>query len=871
MSFRSKNPILIALIALLLCAGAGAATLTVTNLNDTGTGSLRGQIGAASAGDTINFQSGLAGSIALSSQLVINKNLTIGGPASASTITVSGGSASRVFSINPGVTATIQRLTIANGDVSPSGNGGGVLNNGVLTLDSVIMTGNRALNGGAIFGNGGSLSVIDSSITGSSAASTGGGIYASSGAMSILRTTVAGSTSSSSGGGLYVNNAAVTVLQSTFSGNSTTSTGGGLALNGAGTLTIANSTLSGNSSSGQGAGAFSSNGTFRLTNVTITANQATGLGGGLATNSTVHAINTIISGNTGASAPSNDLSGTLSTNTSSFIGGNALLGALANNGFSTRTHALLTGSPAIGAGNTAACSAAPVSGIDQRGLPRPSNCSIGAYEPQAAAPTPTTTSLASSQNPSAAGASVTFTATVSGAAPTGTVEFREGAAVLGSSSLNGSGQASFATAALSVGDHSIVAAYLGDSNNAASTSAALVQSVGKIAQTITFNALPSRNLGDPPFTVAATASSGLPVSFASQTTSVCTVAGSTVTLVASGACTIRATQAGDASYAPAPPVDRSFSVVGPGQTAQTITFSALPSRTFGEPEFNISATASSGLPVLFTPQTPQVCTVSSVNTVIILAAGTCTIRAEQSGNVTFAPAPSVDQSFTVDRASQTITFPALADQTYGQAALVLTARSDQSGLDVDYTSDSPTVCSVTGSRVTSLAGGTCTIRAKQEGNANFLAAPEVTRSFNVIVPPGVVTFTYTPQRPVVGQEITFQLGVGGSSPSGTVELLLGNQSLGSAAVNAGQATFSTRDLPAGNHLIKVRYSGDGVNPASESPGFGLAVSPTNVSSSGGGGGCAVNPRAAPEASLLLLLLGAAAYHRQRQRRAGGRK
>ncbi len=869
MSSRS-NSILLALLLALLCASAGAATLTVTNLSDAGTGSLRAQIGAAAAGDTINFQSGLAGTITLTSQLLINKNLTISGPASAATITISGNSATRVFSVSPGVTVAIQRVTIANGNALGGGNGGAVLNSGNLTLSNIVMTGNQGLRGGAIFGNGGSLSIVDCTISGSTAGAEGGGVYASSGALSIVRTTLSGNSASSSAGGMYVNTAAVTVLQSTFSGNSTTSTGGALALNGAGTLSVANSTVSGNSSNGQGGGVFSSSGTFTLVNVTITANQALGLGGGLATNSTVHATNTIISGNTGASPATNDISGSLTTNTSNFIGGNALLGALADNGFTTRTHALLTGSPAIGAGNAAACSAAPVSGIDQRGRPRPSNCSIGAFEPQAAAPTPTTTSLTSSPNPSNAGQSVTFTATVTGASPTGTVEFREGGSLLGSGSLNGSGQATFATSALAVGDHSIVAAYLGDANNAASTSTAVVQSVGKLAQTITFNALPSRNLGDPPFNISATASSGLPVSFASLTTSVCTVAGSTVTLVAAGACTIRATQAGDTTYAPAPAVDRSFSVIGPGQTAQTITFSALAARTFGDPPFTITATASSGLPVIFTPQTPQVCNVS-VNSVIILAAGTCTIRAEQSGNVTFAPAPSVDQSFTVNKAAQTITFPAIPDQTFGQAAFVLTARSDESGLDVDYVSDTPTVCSVTGSRVTSLAGGTCTIRAKQEGDTNFLAAADVTRSFAVIVPPGVVTLTYTPQHPVVGQEITFQLGVGGGNPSGTLELLLGNQPLGTTAVTAGRATYSTRDLPVGNHLIKVKYSGDGVNPASESTGFGLTVSPTSVSVTAGGGGCAVDPHATPEASLPLLLFGAAAYRWRPRRRAAVRE
>src|SRR5262249_55882535 len=73
------------------------STLTVTNLLDSGAGSLRDQIGAAASGDTINFASGLSGTITLSSgELAIARNLTISGPG-AGTITVSGNNAQRVF------------------------------------------------------------------------------------------------------------------------------------------------------------------------------------------------------------------------------------------------------------------------------------------------------------------------------------------------------------------------------------------------------------------------------------------------------------------------------------------------------------------------------------------------------------------------------------------------------------------------------------------------------------------------------------------------------------------------------------------------------------------------------------------------------
>jgi subtilisin family serine protease len=85
--------------------------------------------------------------------------------------------------------------------------------------------------------------------------------------------------------------------------------------------------------------------------------------------------------------------------------------------------------------------------------------------------------------------------------------------------------------------------------------------VAQGSQTISFAALPNRLLDDSPFTVSATASSGLPVSFASLTTGVCQVSGTSVTLLDVGVCTLRASQPGNADYLPAPDVDRSFLVL----------------------------------------------------------------------------------------------------------------------------------------------------------------------------------------------------------------------------------------------------------------------------------------------------------------------
>jgi uncharacterized protein (TIGR03437 family) len=252
-------------------------------------------------------------------------------------------------------------------------------------------------------------------------------------------------------------------------------------------------------------------------------------------------------------------------------------------------------------------------------------------------------------------------------------------------------------------------------------------------QSITFGALPDQPFKAATFTVSATASSNLAVSFFSTTSPVCTVAVATITLVSVGNCTIEATQAGSSGYAPASPVDRSFTVT---QSSQTIAFAALSNKLFGSPAFTLTATASSGLPVTFASNS-GVCTVSGA-TVTLAIGGMCTIQASQPGNTNFAAAVAVPQSFTVTPASQTIAFGALANQVFG-AALAVSATAS-SGLAVGFTSTTLPVCTVSSGNVTLVSAGTCTIQATQPGNSNYAPAPAVSQHFTVTPASQTITF-----------------------------------------------------------------------------------------------------------------------------------
>ena len=172
------------------------------------------------------------------------------------------------------------------------------------------------------------------------------------------------------------------------------------------------------------------------------------------------------------------------------------------------------------------------------------------------------------------------------------------------------------------------------------SSASMSQGNTLYPTTITFGAAPSLVAGGNA-TVSATTNSSAPATFSSLTTSVCTISGSTVTGVINGTCTIAANALGGGNYNLAPQVTQSFTV----GTPQTITFGAAPIVVV-DGTSTVSATASSGLSVSFSSLTSSVCTVVGT-TVSGVAAGTCTIAANQAGNSTYSTAPQVTQSFAV--------------------------------------------------------------------------------------------------------------------------------------------------------------------------------------------------------------------------------
>ena len=166
------------------------------------------------------------------------------------------------------------------------------------------------------------------------------------------------------------------------------------------------------------------------------------------------------------------------------------------------------------------------------------------------------------------------------------------------------------------------------------------------------------------------------------------------------------------------------------KTDQVVTFGAIADKTYGDPDFGIAATASSGLPVDLAV-TSGPCSLDSATSpanVHISGGGSCTITASQAGNGSFNAAAPVVRTFQVARADQTISFGALADKTYGDADFAVSATAS-SGLGVSFGAVGD--CTVTGSTVHITGAGTCTITASQAGDSSWNAAADVPQTFSI--------------------------------------------------------------------------------------------------------------------------------------------
>ena len=864
----------------LTITGPGASTLTISGNNGVSTRDFR--IFEIVSGGNLSISD-----VTVSGAKLINNAggafYNYGGTLSISNSTLSENFASSGGAIfNYDATLNIFNSTLS--DNSAYSQAGAISNSGgtsIVNISNSILSNNSAGGGGAIVSGGGTLSIFNSTLSNNSSGS-GGAIYnigtstlsisystlsnnstigggggaihnTSSGAISISNSTLSNN-SSWSGGAIastYPGTGTITISNSTLSNNSATLYNGGAIYiyntnNPRPTLTISNSTLSNNSvtTNGRFGGAIYNDGAIlSISNSTLSNNSATSAsairGGGFFVN-TIFANGTGVQFDVGGFTGTNNLvtSGTYSWATT-VSRASLNLGLLQNNGGSTQTIAILSGSVAIGAGDATISNAAPISGKDQRGYSRSSTApSIGAYEFNGAAPAPapTITSISPVTGSAAGGTTITITGTDF----TGATAVTIGGVAASSFTVVNSTTITAVTPAHAAGAASVLVTTATGTNvanslftYAATTSTILTSSVNPsvFGQPIIFTATVTGSLGTPSGTITFKNGSTTLGTGTLNGSGVATF--STSSLAVGNAYSITAEYGGDVSF-----VTSTSSTVSQvvNQASTTTTLASTTPSVFGQ-SVTFTATVAATAPGAGTANGSVeffdgslslgsvTLTSGSATSAAITNFGVSThsITAVYSGDGSFITSTSSTVSQVVNKASSaTALASSVNPSVFGQSVTFTATVTGSSGTPtgtVQFFDGSTslgivtlTSSSATSAAITNFGVGTHSITAVYSGDLSFVTSTSSAVSQVVNKASSATVLIAAPNPSVFGESITFTALVTGSSgtPSGTITFKNGSTTLGTGTLNgSGVTTFSTSSLAVGNaYSITAEYGGD---------------------------------------------------------------
>lgn len=460
----------------------------------------------------------------------------------------------------------------------------------------------------------------------------------------------------------------------------------------------------------------------------------------------------------------------------------------------------------------------------------------------------TITLLAADANPVNAGASLNLTATVqpgpgvlTAGAITGSVEFIENGKLLASVALAADGTAHFAVATLSVGPHTITAAYKGNTNYDVSNSSTLLETVRQTTTLTTLSADTANVLAGKPVTLTAvvTSASGIPagtvnfmdgaVSLGQGTLDAKGVASGTLSTLAIGAHIVTAVYAGDASYTTSTSVvvnlsvslaTTSLSLSGPAKLEAGTDGSFSVSLTTNGIAPTGSITLHDGTAVAGTQAMPT----SGVATfrLAAMSPGLHVLRASYDGDAKNAPALSAVLTVTVEQAATaTVLVSSKNPVTLAQPVTLtatVTTSSPNAGGSVSFRDNGVEIGAATlsaaGSAMfttSSLASGNHALTAVYSGDVNHSGS--ASSSLNELVVQASQIALGSNMNPApAGAAVVFSAKVSGPQaivPTGSVTFLDGGTTLGSAVLDAnGAASLSSSALAVGSHTVTAAYEGD---------------------------------------------------------------
>lgn len=450
--------------------------------------------------------------------------------------------------------------------------------------------------------------------------------------------------------------------------------------------------------------------------------------------------------------------------------------------------------------------------------------------------------LSASTTASKYGDDVTFTAAVNGTAPAGTVTLRDGPTTLGSTPLI-DGKATLAVSSLSVGTHTVIAAYSGDDNYAPGTSSGLGVTIGKRGSVTALAASPAAPQYGDAVTLAATVSGKSPsgqVTFKDGTTVIGngTLAdGQAVIVTASlaiGSHSVSAAYAGDANHTSSTGAISGLSI---GKRASTTALDVSASTpTYGQ-RVTFTATVEGRSPtgqVSFKEGATTLGTVpvrggQALFSTSALAVGNHMIAAVYSGDSKHTGSTTT-AGVTVSKAETATTLSTSSTSAvYGTGvtfkAVVRGASPTGTLTFRDGTAELGKAALIQGqaSLTSTFAAGEHSITAEYSGDSRNSPSISAAVVATVNKAPSATTLTASPTAPQYGETVTLTASVTGKSPTGNISFADGSTLLGSAAMSNGKATLTAANLPVGMHTIVAAFNGDGNLMASTSSGLSVNV------------------------------------------------
>ena len=309
------------------------------------------------------------------------------------------------------------------------------------------------------------------------------------------------------------------------------------------------------------------------------------------------------------------------------------------------------------------------------------------------------------------------------------------------------------------------------------------------------------------YTTSATASSGLSVAISLDATSTgCTINTGVVSFISSGTCVIDFNQAGNSTYSAASQIQQSFTV---GKGALTLAFGSAPSGLiFGESAGTHTVTAvatplSTGT-ISYSSLTSATCSVDgTTGSLTVIAAGLCTIAANDSGTANYAAATQVSQNISIAKATPTLSGFAIPGQNFGGSPIVLTPPSVSGALvgSFAYASGNTSVATISGSTLTSVGGGTSVITSTfvPSDSTDYNSAQE---SATVVVGQSPQVITINTSAPATGSLGSATYTPSALAPGGSVAIALDSSSTG-CSLAGGAITFT------GTGLCVINFSQSG--------------------------------------------------------------